>query len=357
MRAIFNIVNKDILFSMAVFLTIFTGIFVLNAIDRNLFPSYYLFYVIGIFAFFIFASLDFEVLKIYSIHLYVISIFLLLVVLFIGQVTRGTIRWIPIGSVSFQPSEIVRPFLILFFASVFSVKNIDIKRMLFNSALIFLPILLILIQPSLGVSVLLTIGLFGVVLSKDFDKKHLLLLLALALVALPAFWFILRPYQKERIIGFFDKSDPQGANYNSIQSMIAVGSGKIFGRNLGKGIQTQLEFLPEKQTDFIFAAISEEMGFAGSALLLLLSFVIFWRISIFLENSQSPTARSFISGVFLTLFVQIVIHTGMNMGILPVTGVPYPLVSAGGSSFLGTMTSLGIVYSAYKKPGNKYLSI
>jgi rod shape determining protein RodA len=355
MKWISKVFLKDILFSLSVSFLVALGIFVLNAIAPSLFPSYYAFYVIGILAFLLFSKIDFEILRIYSLHFYVLSLVLLAIVLVIGQVTRGTIRWIPIGPISFQPSEVVRPFLLLYFASYLGYKEMSLKKITKAIILLAIPVVLIMIQPSLGVSVLVAVGLFGVLLAKDFDKKHLMTIFSIVVLLLPLFWLVLRPYQKDRITGFFGNSDPQGAGYNSIQSMIAVGSGKLFGRNLGKGVQTQLEFLPEKQTDFIFAAISEELGFAGSLLTLVLSFLLLWRLSTFLENSVSPTARSYISGVFLTLFLQIIIHTGMNMGLLPVTGIPFPLVSAGGSSFLGTMIGLGIVFSAYKKTKVSFL--
>jgi rod shape determining protein RodA len=355
MKFILNVFNKDILFSLAVTLSVFLGVSVLNAISPLLFPGYYVFYIVGLLAFILFSKIDFEILRLYSTHLYVLSVISLLFVLVIGQVTRGTIRWIPIGSISFQPSELVRPFLILFFAANLGNTELGLFKLVKSFLLLGLPLILILIQPSLGVTLLISVGLFGVLIAKDFDKKHLISIFMVALCFLPLIWLILRPYQKDRILGFFHGGDKLGAGYNSIQSMIAVGSGKLFGRSLGKGVQTQLEFLPEKQSDFIFAAISEEMGFAGSLLLLTITFVLFWRISFFMENAVSPIARSFIAGIFLSLLTQIFIHTGMNMGLLPVTGVPFPLVSAGGSSFLGTMISLGIIYSAYKGSNNSFL--
>jgi len=143
-----------------------------------------------------------------------------------------------------------------------------------------------------------------------------------------------------------------GGGYNSIQSTISVGSGKITGRGLGSGIQTQLSFLPERHTDFIFASISEEMGFVGALILITATIFLFWRMLYIMENSINPSARAFISGLFLTLFAQIFIHVGMNMGLLPITGVPYPLVSAGGSSLLATMISLGILVGTKKQQLN-----
>ena len=158
------------------------------------------------------------------------------------------------------------------------------------------------------------------------------------------------PYQKERITTFLEPTkDPKGAGYNSIQSTIAAGSGKIFGTGLGKGVQTQLAFLPEKQTDFIFASTAEELGLVGVSLVLLASFLILWRLTHIMENSINPSGRAYVAGFFLTYILQIFVHAGMNMGMLPVTGLPFPLLSAGGSSLLATMIGLGIALGAYKK--------
>ena len=145
------------------------------------------------------------------------------------------------------------------------------------------------------------------------------------------------------------EADPLGAGYNSLQSMISVGSGKIYGYGLGKGVQTQLQFLPEQHTDFIFASVAEELGFIGSVTILLFSFFILWRLTVFMEMSESPAARSFIMGVFLVLLVQMIINIGMNLGLLPITGLPLPLVSAGGSSFIATMISIGIAMGAVRR--------
>ncbi|KKU02897.1 MAG: Cell elongation-specific peptidoglycan biosynthesis regulator RodA [Candidatus Woesebacteria bacterium GW2011_GWE1_45_18] len=173
----------------------------------------------------------------------------------------------------------------------------------------------------------------------------------LAFVALsPLFWQIMQPYQRERILTFVNpESDPYGAGYNALQSMISVGSGRLLGRGLGKGVQTQLAFLPEKHTDFIFAAVGEELGFLGAGLLLLGGFFILSRLVSIVENASSPAGRAYVSGFFLTLLVQTFVHVGMNVGLLPITGVPFPLVSAGGSSLLGTFIGLGIAFGARKR--------
>jgi len=280
----------------------------------------------------------------------ILSIILLLCTFVIGRVTHGTVRWIPIGSLTLQPSELVRPFLLLFIAKYTTGERIKLNKIVKAGLLILLPIFLILIQPSFSVAAVTFVGFLGVLFASNFDKKYLMFALALPLIAAPILWGIMVPYQRQRLTTFLrPASDPLGAGYNGIQSTIAAGAGKLTGRGLGKGIQTQLSFLPEKQTDFIFAAVSEEMGLVGASLMLAATFVILYRLTKFMERSVSPTARAYISGFFLTYLVQVFIHAGMNMGILPVTGLPYPLVSAGGSSLLATMTGLGIALGAYKR--------
>jgi len=253
-------------------------------------------------------------------------------------------RWIPIGSISIQPSEIVRPFLLIFFANYITEKRLTLKRLVNVVLLMTLPLFLILVQPSLGVAALTAVGFLGVILASEIDKKNILYFAISGLLILPLVFLLLQPYQKQRVMTFLDPSkDPLGAGYNAIQSTISVGSGKIFGRGLGRGVGTQLSFLPERHTDFIFASVAEEMGFVGAIVLLTLTFFLFLRIVIYMENAISIPARVFLSGLFLTLFAQVAIHVGMNMGLFPITGVPYPLVSAGGSSLLATITALGIV--------------
>lgn len=173
--------------------------------------------------------------------------------------------------------------------------------------------------------------------------------LAVVVLLLPVFWQIMAPYQKQRILTFINPgSDTLGTGYNSLQSRIAAGSGMLFGRGLGRGVQTQLLFLPEKQTDFIFAATGEELGFFGAGLMLLATFLILLNLTHYMEYSVNPAARTYISGFFLTYLLQVFVHAGMNLGMLPVTGIPFPLVSAGGSSLLATMIGLGIALGAKK---------
>ncbi|KKR69571.1 MAG: Rod shape-determining protein RodA [Candidatus Woesebacteria bacterium GW2011_GWA2_40_7b] len=295
-------------------LLILSGI-VLKSIAPSVFPLQFVYLGVAIGAFWFFSQIDFDIISLFSKHLYIISIILLIITLIIGQ-----------------------------------KEKVDFKRLFTAILLLTLPVFLILIQPSLGVSALTVVGFCGVLISSNFNKKYILAGLATVLILIPVFWQVMAPYQRQRISTFINPSvDPLGAGYNSLQSTIAAGAGKITGRGLGRGVQTQLAFLPEKQTDFIFAAVSEEMGFVGAGIMLAATFVILFRLVAIVENSISPAARAYVSGFFLIYLLQVFIHVGMNLGMLPVTGLPFPLVSAGGSSLLATMIGLGIALGAYKR--------
>lgn len=339
----------DALLVVPIFLLLVFSIFILNSVSPALFPSYYWYFGLGLLAFITFSLFDFEIVSAFSRYFYIISIILLLITLVIGQVTRGTVRWIPIGSISLQPSEIVRPFLLVFFANYLSEQKLTFKRLVNALILMAIPLFLILVQPSLGVTTLTAVGFLGLLLASDINKKYFLFLALIVAALIPVVFFLLAPYQKTRITAFLDpSSDPLGVGYNAIQSTISVGSGMFLGRGLGKGVGTQLSFLPERHTDFIFASVAEEMGFVGAIVLLLLTFLLLYRIVSYSEHAINIPARIFLSGLFLTFFAQVVIHTGMNMSLFPITGIPFPLVSAGGSSLLATLTALGIVVGTKK---------
>lgn len=327
-----------------------TGVIVLKSISPELFPIYFVYIFLALASFLFFTKIDFDILVIFSPHLYVFCIIFLVIPLLIGQVTRGAVRWIPIGSITIQPSEIVRPFLLIFLANTISGKEITAKLLLKVLLLTALPIFLVLSQPALGVAILTTFGFLGIILTSSFNKKYLALAGFTVLMLMPLIWSILAPYQKLRVLSFLNpEADPQGAGYNSIQSMISVGSGRLLGRGLGEGVQTQLKFLPEAHTDFIFAATAEELGFAGSMLLICTLLILHLRLLKIIENSKSLIARSYVAGIFFMIFAQTFIHIGMNMGMLPITGVPLPFVSAGGSALLGTAISLAIAMRAKKE--------
>ncbi|MCS7092266.1 MAG: FtsW/RodA/SpoVE family cell cycle protein [Patescibacteria group bacterium] len=335
---------------VSISLVIFS-IFVLNSIASFLFPAYYFYVILAIIAFLVFYFIDFEVLEIFSTHLYLFSIMLLLLPIIFGQVTRGAVRWVEFGGYTLQPSEIAKPFLFLFASvQIAKIKKLSIKRVIFVLAMLFLPLILIFFQPSLGVTIITLIGFLGALFGRGIPVKQFVFLLAILVILLPVFWLILAPYQKGRITAFLNPwLDPLGQGYNSIQSMISVASGGIFGRGLGKGVQTQLAFLPERHTDFIFAAIGEELGFIGSFAVLILFSVFFWLILRVQSIVKQISRKCFASCVFVSLFAQTSVHIGMNLGLLPVTGLPLPLVSAGGSALLGTSIILGILMSSIRK--------
>jgi rod shape determining protein RodA len=342
-------ISIDYILFISIGLLFLLSAIALRSVAPSLFPLYYLYFVLSILVFFLFLVIDFEIISLFSKHIYWGSIVLLLLPLLIGQVTRGAVRWIPIGPLSIQPAEIVRPFLLVFFANYLTEKSLDIKRLAKALLYFALPLFLIIIAPSFGVAVLTTLGFIGVILASGLNKKYLLTGIAIALIAVPLVWNVLAPYQRSRVFSFLNPSeDPLGAGYNSIQSMVSVGSGMLVGRGLGKGVQTQLAFLPEKHTDFIFAAVSEELGFIGATITILCLFVLFWRLIKIIESARSFAARAFVSGLFLTLFIETLIHIGMNLGLLPITGIPLPLVSAGGSSLIAIMAGLGIALGSQK---------
>lgn len=340
---------KDPVFIGIILFLLLYSIFVLRSIAPFLFPTY-LFYVgFSVFIFFLFSKVSFNIFRIFSKQFYFGSIILLILPIIIGTITRGTIRWINLGPSTIQPSEIVRPFLFIFFADYLAGENLKINKFFKSILLFLLPFILILIQPSLGVATLTGIGFLGIIFASNFNKKYLVTALISLLAFIPLVWGILAPYQQQRVLTFLNpQSDPFGGGYNSMQSMIAVGSGKFLGRGLGKGVQTQLAFLPERHTDFIFASISEELGFFGSVVLIFGLLLLLYKLASFINKTNDVSARAFISGLFLVLLVQSVVHIGMNMGLLPITGVTLPLVSAGGSSLIATMMSLAIALGSIK---------
>jgi len=331
----------DPLFIFSIGFLIALSLVVLKSVYPTIFPGYFFVALLGVTLFIIFSNIDFDIVSLFSRHFYIGSILLLILTLIIGGVTRGVVRWISLGTLTLQAAEITKPFLLVFFANNMNIRTLPLMA---------IPVFLIFIQPSLGVSFLLVLGFIGILLASEIKKINFLYLIVAALVIIPLVFSLLAPYQKLRIEAFFNPSaDPLGSGYNSIQSQISVGDGGLFGRGLGKGVQTQLSFLPEKQTDFIFASIAEELGFVGAGLTLIAFFILFWRITAYMNNAANPQARAYLSGVFVMLLSQSIIHIGMNMGLIPITGVPLPLVSAGGSSFVSTMVALGIALGARKR--------
>lgn len=299
------------------------------------------------------ALIDYRFLKNNSyavISFYILSLLLLIILLFVGEKTKGSIAWFKIAGLTFAPVEMVKIVLIALFAKYFSNRHIEMYRffhLAVSFAYVALPGALVLLQPDLGSAIILFTLWILIMLFAGISKKHLLLLfLAGALIAGTAWFYTLKEYQKDRIMTFINPySDPQGSGYNAIQSMISVGDGGLLGRGLGYGSQIQFGFLPEAHTDFMFASIAEEFGFLGIVIVFSLLALIAWRIIKIAFGSENNFAKIFCAGFVALIFIQVAINGGMNLGLMPITGITFPFLSYGGSSLIALFWGIGIIQS------------
>ena len=276
---------------------------------------------------------------------------LLICTYFFGISSSGSKRWIDLYFINLQPSELMKIFIILCLAKYFhrmKLQNVNsIYTILTSLIIILLPMGLVIVQPDLGTSILIAISGIAVLWFAGVNYKYFIYTLLGFVISLPFIIAFLKPYQKLRVLSFLNPDrDPLGAGYQIIQSKIAVGSGGVFGKGFLKGTQSYLEFLPEKHTDFIFTLFSEEFGFIGSAVLLLIYAIIIYRIVAIGANSRSYFAKIFCYSFGASIFVYITINMSMVLGLLPIVGSPLPIMSYGGSSMLATMTGFGIVMSS-----------
>jgi rod shape determining protein RodA len=325
------------------------GIVVIYSSSASLALQQAIFAFIGLAFYFFLRNIDFRTLKGVVKPAYWVTIFLLIIVFIIGAETRGAVRWVPLGIFNLQPSEFAKVALILFLASFWS-RNLPTWRNIFISLGILAPIaLLVFKQPDLGTTITLVFIYLVILVGANISIAKLALIFVFSSSLAPIFWFLLRDYQKQRLTTFLSPNlDPQGAGFNVIQSTIAVGSGQLTGRGLGRGTQSRLRFLPEFRTDFIFASIAEELGMVGSLIVLSLYGVIFFILFRLLSRVGDRFGELIILGVASMLFIQIVINIGMNAGLLPITGITLPLLSYGGSSIVTTFIALGLVASVQK---------
>lgn len=305
------------------------------------------------FALMVFLSLvDYRILRNYSsllASLYLVGLILLVLVLF-GAQTRGIKGWLKIGKLYFQPVEYIKVLLIFILAKYFSWRHIEMfrARHIFVSGLyVFLPASLVLLQPDLGSFFVLAIIWIGLVIVTGIKLRHLLIVMLIAMILAAAGWFgLLQEYQKQRILTFLNpQRDPLGSSYNIRQSLIAIGSGGFFGKGIGQGSQSQLGFLPEDYSDFIFASFAEEWGLAGVLVLLSLYVFLFYRLfkaACLAKNNFSCLVPA---GLALLFLVQIFINIGSVTRILPITGITLPFVSYGGSNLVMNFVGLGILQS------------
>ncbi|HUQ30027.1 MAG TPA: FtsW/RodA/SpoVE family cell cycle protein [Candidatus Paceibacterota bacterium] len=317
----------------------------------SLAPRQLLFLALGVVAYLVLSTLDVRFIRRTSIimTLYVLALLLLCLVLAVHPV-MGAKSWFNLGLVSFQPADFAKFALLALLAKYLSRRHIEIgdfRHILVSGAYAASIILLILIQPDLGTAIILGSVWLSLMLVSGISKKHLGAIGLIMLIVAAGLWFEgLKPYQRTRILAFVNPaSDIRGAGYNAYQAKIAVGSGELFGKGIGYGTQSKLRFLPEYQTDFIFAAFAEEWGFAGVCIALMLYGVIFLRIAEIARRSATNFDAFFTIGVLVLLAAHVVVHVGINLGLLPVTGTTVPFMSSGGSHLLLEFGLLGIVAS------------
>lgn len=316
------------------------------------FKKQIIFFVIGIFLMILISFFDWRILKedpYLILYLYFISLFLLTGLFFFAPEIRGVKSWYKLGPISFDPIELTKIVLLILFAKYFSKRHIELYRInhiLISGLYLFFPSFLIFLQPDFGSVLILLSFWIGILIISGIRIRHFLILVFCGILILTFGWSkILKEYQRERILSFIQPqlSDPLKIGWSQRQAKIAIGSGGIFGQGIGKGSQTQYGFLPEPQTDFIFSAIAEEMGLVGISVLLILFSILIWRIFQIAFSAQSNFPRLFASGFAILLISQIFIHIGMNIGILPIIGIPLPFVSYGGSSLIANFIGLGIL--------------
>jgi len=309
-----------------------------------------IFFVAGIFLMFLFSFFDW---RFFRENTYVILIIYLLCLVslvglfFFAPEIRGVKSWYKIGEFSIDPIEFMKIILIILLAKYFSTRHVEmyqVRHIILSGFYVLVPAVLIFLQPNLGAVLILLFLWTGVLIISGIKIRHFLILVLCGLVVFMFSWgFLLKDYQKERIISFILPADPLGAGWSQNQAKIAIGSGGLFGEGIGSGSQTQYGFLPEPQNDFIFAAIAEETGLIGILVLFSLFSILIFRIIKIAIASRTNFPRLFATGFAILLISEIFIHTGMNLGILPIIGISLPFLSYGGSSLISTLIGLGIL--------------
>jgi len=282
--------------------------------------------------------------------LFIFGVILLLVVLITGHVGKGAQRWLDLGLFRFQPSEILKLALPMMLAWYFSEGHIppNNKSLFFASILIIVPMFLIAKQPDLGTAIIIAAAGFSVLLLAGISLRLVLGLVVAGIASTPILWHFMHSYQRQRLLTFlYPESDPLGSGYHIIQSKIAIGSGGIFGKGWLNGTQSHLQFLPEHSTDFIYAVLGEEFGLIGGIILLFVYLFIVGRGLRISSQAQDTFCRLLGGSLILTFFASVLINIGMVTGLLPVVGVPLPLISYGGSSMVTMMASFGIMMSIH----------
>ncbi|HEY4474480.1 MAG TPA: FtsW/RodA/SpoVE family cell cycle protein [Candidatus Paceibacterota bacterium] len=310
------------------------------------------FVIIGLGVMVLLSFFNYRYLKNYSfpvLFLYFASIFLLLLT-FYSRSVRGVNAWIVLGQFTFEPAELAKLMLIVLMAKYFSQRHIHINQLrhiLVSGIYYAVPVLIILAQPDLGSAIILSLIWISILVAIGMNKKHFFFLIIVAVVVSYGSWmFVLKPYQKDRLLTFVNPgNDPRGSGYNLIQSKIAIGSGYWFGNGIGKGSQATLGFLPEPHNDFVFAATAEQFGFVGAGLVMVAILFMVRRILGIGRAVASNFGKIFSVGMAVFIFAHALIGASVNIGLMPVTGIPFPFLSYGGSYLISVMSGLGILQS------------
>ena len=320
--------------------------------DFSNFIKQIIFFTIGIFLMFLISFFNYRILKnnpYLILIFYFLSLALLIGLQFFAPVIRGTRGWYKIGFLTLDPIEIAKIVLIILLAKYFSMRHVEmykLRHILISGLYVLLPAFFIFLKPDLGGALILIIMWLGILMVSGIKLRHFLILsLCLILVAAFAFNFLLKDYQKERIISFLFPYDVLGSSWSQTQAKTTIGSGQIFGEGLGNGSQVQYGFLPEPHTDFIFSVIAQEWGALGVLIFFILYFILIWRILKISAESESNFPRLFSVGFAIILISQFVTNVGMNLSLLPVVGIYLPFVSYGGSGLIANFVSLGILQS------------
>ena len=300
----------------------------------NFFTRQLIWLCISLAVFFIFSVIDFRFLKRTNVLVFIFILFcvILLLLFVLGSVSGGAQSWFNLGLFFFQPVDMMKLVLVLILSKYFSRRHVEIrdtKHIFISGFYTLIPLILVLLQPDFGSAMILFCIWLGMVLVSGISKTHLLMVFAAGAVVFTLLWtFAFAPYQKARISNFLNPlSDVHGSGYNAFQSTIAVGSGELTGKGLGFGTQSRLRFLPEPQSDFIFAAFAEEWGFIGSIIILILYGLIIWRILYTASFGAKNFEILFGMGIAIFFMSHILINIGMNLGLLPITGIPLPFMS------------------------------
>jgi rod shape determining protein RodA len=354
-----------IMFFSAVLISFF-GLFTMNSFtgsDAN-FVKQIIWLIVSILVFFGATFLDYRFLKKTKVVMiiFTISFLILMVLFFLGKVSKGAQSWFDFGAFSFQPSDPIKIALIVLLAKYFSRRHVEIANIRhifvsgFYTLIIFIPVLF---QPDFGSALIIFLIWFGMILVSGISKKHLLVVFMLGAIAFTGLWVgVLKDYQKKRIVNFLHPlADIRGAGYNAYQSTIAIGSGQVLGKGIGYGTQSKLKFLPEYKTDFIFSAYAEEWGLVGVFLLFSLFGILIWRIVRISYFGATNFEILFGLGISILLVSHFFVNVGMCLGLMPVTGINFPFMSYGGTNLLASFTGLGILtgMGRYRRDAHKDL--